>query len=111
MKSVQEHASSLEFAAAVALDEFSGREGDIKQLLAQSLAEQQRLINVLETKRQERAELARELSAAHQAHERDIEQMREAMQDLQCEKLLQQEFDILEMSEEQSRKEALETKR
>jgi len=109
LAAVQEHASSLEFAAAVALDEFSGREGDIKQLLAQSLAEQQRLINVLETKRQERAELARELSAAHQAHERDIEQMREAMQDLQ--KLLQQEFDILEMSEEQSRKEALETKR
>ncbi len=80
LAAVQEHASSLEFAAAVALDEFSGREGDIKQLLAQSLAEQQRLINVLETKRQERAELARELSAAHQAHERDIEQMREAMQ-------------------------------
>ena len=64
---------------------------------------------MLETKRQERVGLARELSAAHEAHERDIEQMREAMQDLQ--KLLQQEFDILEMSEEQSRKEALETKR
>jgi hypothetical protein len=107
LAAVQEHASSLKLAAAAAFDEFSGREDDIKQRLAECLAEQHRLVNVLETKRQYCAGLARELSAAHQAHERDIEQMRAAMQDLQ--KLLQQEFDILELAEEQSRKEALET--